>query len=293
MDGISPLCSTGHRPLLGPLPCLHLALAPYLMAGQGYRWPLDAFGRLVQSLNVSGRIQPFPRIFGKQVTDGWTVPLIENKYFLIFVWWGTDEFWWVWHTLGIAHSFACSVRLVLLARSAALIRSLARLLTHTGLSGPHGKEIYNVLELNASFSYHFCPKSGSRTMQRGGRARLTIRSCLSSWKIYCFPKSSQVCTSVLCSNTLENILSMFSMQGKSRAQSWCQLSPEVTGEIFWQTAYYAIFYMPAFFWSYFVLALACEVSIEMAWVSESIDNNNEEFFKISRTESRAYLYFNL
>ena len=37
MDGISPLCSTGHRPLLGPLPCLHLALAPQLMAGQGYR----------------------------------------------------------------------------------------------------------------------------------------------------------------------------------------------------------------------------------------------------------------
>ena len=40
------LCSTGHRPLLGPLPCLHLALAPQLMAGQGYRWPLDAFGWL-------------------------------------------------------------------------------------------------------------------------------------------------------------------------------------------------------------------------------------------------------
>ena len=36
-DGISPLCSTGHCPLLGPLPCLHLALAPQLMAGQGYR----------------------------------------------------------------------------------------------------------------------------------------------------------------------------------------------------------------------------------------------------------------
>ena len=46
-NGISPLCSTGHRPLMGPLPCLHLASAPQLMAEQGYCWPLDAFGRLV------------------------------------------------------------------------------------------------------------------------------------------------------------------------------------------------------------------------------------------------------
>ena len=36
MDRISPLCSTGHCPLLGPLPCLHLAFAQQLMAGQGY-----------------------------------------------------------------------------------------------------------------------------------------------------------------------------------------------------------------------------------------------------------------
>ena len=45
MDGISPFCSTGHCPFLGPLPCL--ASAPQLMAEQGYCWPLDAFGRLV------------------------------------------------------------------------------------------------------------------------------------------------------------------------------------------------------------------------------------------------------
>ena len=45
----SPLRSTGHRPLLGLLPCLQLALTLPLIAGQGYRWPLDAFGQLVLS----------------------------------------------------------------------------------------------------------------------------------------------------------------------------------------------------------------------------------------------------
>ena len=37
----SPLCSTGHCLLLGLLPCLHLALALPLKAGQWNRWPLD------------------------------------------------------------------------------------------------------------------------------------------------------------------------------------------------------------------------------------------------------------
>ena len=33
MDGISPLCSTGHRPLSGPLPCHHKD--PMLLNKQG------------------------------------------------------------------------------------------------------------------------------------------------------------------------------------------------------------------------------------------------------------------
>ena len=52
-----------------------------------------------------------------------------------------------------AHSFACSALLALLARSTALIRSLARSLAH---SGAHGKEVL-VYELNASISYSFNP----------------------------------------------------------------------------------------------------------------------------------------
>ena len=52
-----------------------------------------------------------------------------------------------------AHSFACSALLASLARSAALIRSLARSLTH---SGAHGEEVF-VYELNASISYHLRP----------------------------------------------------------------------------------------------------------------------------------------
>ena len=52
-----------------------------------------------------------------------------------------------------AHTFACSALLASLARSAALIRSLARSLTH---SGAHGKEVH-VYELNASISCNFGP----------------------------------------------------------------------------------------------------------------------------------------
>ena len=47
MDGISPLCSTGHHLLWGPLPCLHLAFTQPLIAGQGNCCPLDALGQLV------------------------------------------------------------------------------------------------------------------------------------------------------------------------------------------------------------------------------------------------------
>ena len=49
-----------------------------------------------------------------------------------------------------AYSFACSALLATLARSAALICSLARSLTH---SRGHGKEVF-VYELNAPISYH-------------------------------------------------------------------------------------------------------------------------------------------
>ena len=59
--------------------------------------------------------------------------------------------------------------------------------------------------------------------------------------------SGQVCTSMLCTNMLESSLSLFYMQGKSRAQSWCQLSPVMIRDIFWQTAYYDIVYMLAYF----------------------------------------------
>ena len=61
-DGISPSCSTGHHPLLGPLPCLHRALTKPLIAGQGYRWPLDAFGWLVThhiKFSVISRDEPW------------------------------------------------------------------------------------------------------------------------------------------------------------------------------------------------------------------------------------------
>jgi len=61
-----------------------------------------------------------------------------------------------------AHSFACSALLTLLARSAALIRSLARSLTH---SGAHGLVI-NVYELNASISYSFSPLCIARNVSR-------------------------------------------------------------------------------------------------------------------------------
>jgi len=54
-----------------------------------------------------------------------------------------------------AHSFACSALLATLVRFAALIRSLARSLTH---SGAHGKEVY---ELNVSISYSFNPLCGA------------------------------------------------------------------------------------------------------------------------------------
>ena len=52
-----------------------------------------------------------------------------------------------------AHSFACSALLATLARSAALICSLAGSLTR---SGAHGTEVY-VHELNVSISYLFNP----------------------------------------------------------------------------------------------------------------------------------------
>ena len=45
----STLCQTivtGYRPLSGPLPCLHPALAPQLMAGQGYCWPLYLIAKI-------------------------------------------------------------------------------------------------------------------------------------------------------------------------------------------------------------------------------------------------------
>ena len=66
MDKICLLCSTGRRPLSGPLPCLPLTLAPQLMAGQGYRWPLDAFGRLVlKCLSIAHRSK------GRQKRNFW------------------------------------------------------------------------------------------------------------------------------------------------------------------------------------------------------------------------------
>ena len=54
------------------------------------------------------------------------------------------------------HSFACAALLASLTRSAALICSLARSLTH---SLAHGKEIY-VKKLNASISFSFNPLCG-------------------------------------------------------------------------------------------------------------------------------------
>ena len=66
MDKICLLCSTGRRPLSGPLPCLPLTLAPQLMAGQGYRWPLDAFRRLVlKCLSIAHRSK------GRQKRNFW------------------------------------------------------------------------------------------------------------------------------------------------------------------------------------------------------------------------------
>ena len=57
-----------------------------------------------------------------------------------------------------AHSFACSALLASLARSAALIRSLALSLTR---SRAHGKVVY-VFEMNASISYSFNPLCKAR-----------------------------------------------------------------------------------------------------------------------------------
>ena len=75
------------------------------------------------------------------------------------------------------HSFACSVKLASLARSAALIHSLALLLT---LSGAHGQELH-VYELNASISTH----SGTVSLP----VHRTI-SCLSMWlSSRCFSRS--------------------------------------------------------------------------------------------------------
>ena len=71
----------------------------------------------------------------------------------------------------------------------------------------------------------------------------------------------------------------FFLLGKSRAQLWRQLLPEISGGNFWQTAYYDIFYPILSFVSYFVLAMACEVSIEREWAPEWIDTKNEVFFK--------------
>ena len=71
-DRISPyvLQSTGHHPLLIPLPCLHLALAPQLMAGQGYCWTPDAFGRLVFCSLSEGEIyQIRPEGVSKHFTE--------------------------------------------------------------------------------------------------------------------------------------------------------------------------------------------------------------------------------
>ena len=45
-DGISPH-STGLRPLSGPLPCYVLRFHHIKEAGQGYRWPHDAFWRFI------------------------------------------------------------------------------------------------------------------------------------------------------------------------------------------------------------------------------------------------------
>ena len=61
MDGIFP-CSTGHHSLLGPLPWQHLALALRLIAGQGYRWLLDAFWRLVLILIRSTKMMVSPKL---------------------------------------------------------------------------------------------------------------------------------------------------------------------------------------------------------------------------------------
>ena len=49
-DRISPPCFIGHHSFLDPLPCKHLALIPQLMAGEEYRWPLEASKPLPLSL---------------------------------------------------------------------------------------------------------------------------------------------------------------------------------------------------------------------------------------------------
>ena len=91
----------------------------------------------------------------------WTMYLLTSVLWLFSLSYlataATTAHWVEWQRIqrlrlvrSTAHSFACSA---LLARSAALIRSLARSLNH---SGPHGREVF-VHRTNASISYNLNP----------------------------------------------------------------------------------------------------------------------------------------